>query len=206
MDRTVACPSCRHPLLVPDAYVGRPVQCPACGSTFVAMAARPPAPAAERPPRPEPEPVTVPVVGDTRERHVKRLVAAPAVCLIILGAMGFLTSLAVLTGLRDGTTRAELHRQAAMMDPQQRAAAVQAADLLTGRAALILQWVLLTFALGVILGAFQMLRRRGYGLAVTASVLAMTLNPYTCCCMLGIPVGAWALTVLLRPEVRAAFR
>lgn len=41
-------------------------------------------------------------------------------------------------------------------------------------------------------------------LAVTASILAMIpcLGP---CCLIGIPIGIWALVVLFKPEVKSAF-
>ncbi len=54
----------------------------------------------------------------------------------------------------------------------------------------------------VLLGAAQMWRCRMYGLAVAAGILVMLLAPV---CVLGIPLGIWALVVLRRREVRAAF-
>jgi len=42
-------------------------------------------------------------------------------------------------------------------------------------------------------------------LAMTASILSM-LNFGNCCCLLGIPVGIWALVILLMPDVKEAFR
>jgi len=39
---------------------------------------------------------------------------------------------------------------------------------------------------------------------VVASILAMVpcISP---CCLLGIPIGIWALVVLMKPEVQQAF-
>jgi hypothetical protein len=65
----------------------------------------------------------------------------------------------------------------------------------------------LTAALSVLilLGGLKMQKLESHGLAVTASVLA--LLPCTSpCCILGLPIGIWALVVLLRPEVKNAFR
>ena len=64
--------------------------------------------------------------------------------------------------------------------------------------------VLLGLNLITALGAIQMLRRRTYGLAIVAALLA--LNPVNLpCCVLQLPFGIW-LVVLLRGDVRIAFR
>jgi hypothetical protein len=57
----------------------------------------------------------------------------------------------------------------------------------------------------VALGAMQMLSLRWYPLALAGSLLAM-INLANACCLLGVPFGIWALVVLLRPDVREAFR
>jgi hypothetical protein len=57
----------------------------------------------------------------------------------------------------------------------------------------------------IILGALGMMKAKNYGLALTASILA--LIPVTnCCCFVATPFGIWALIVLLNPDVKAAFR
>lgn len=55
----------------------------------------------------------------------------------------------------------------------------------------------------IMLGVNKMRRLESYGLAVTASVLAML--PCHPGFIIGLPIGLWTLMVLLRPEVRAAF-
>ncbi len=52
-------------------------------------------------------------------------------------------------------------------------------------------------------GAIQMKRRRAYGFAMTASILAM-IPCMTFCCA-GVPVGIWAAVVLNKPEVKGSF-
>ncbi len=56
----------------------------------------------------------------------------------------------------------------------------------------------------VFFGASKMMKLEMYGLALTASIIAMIpcISP---CCLLGIPIGIWALVVLLNQEVKAAF-
>jgi hypothetical protein len=56
----------------------------------------------------------------------------------------------------------------------------------------------------ILLGALKMKKLESYGLAMTASILAMIpcLSP---CCVIGLPIGIWALMVLSKPEVKSAF-
>lgn len=57
----------------------------------------------------------------------------------------------------------------------------------------------------IIYGALQMMRGRSYGLSKTASILA--LIPVTSCCfLLGIPFGIWALVTLGKPEIKNFFQ
>ena len=56
----------------------------------------------------------------------------------------------------------------------------------------------------VLLGAIKMKRLESYALAVTASILAMM--PCSGCCIIGLPLGIWALVVLCDHNVRSAFR
>ena len=51
----------------------------------------------------------------------------------------------------------------------------------------------------------SMLSMRYYPLGFIAAVLTM-IPGTSACCLLGLPLGIWAIVVLVRPEVRAAFR
>ncbi len=58
---------------------------------------------------------------------------------------------------------------------------------------------------GVILyGALKMKKLESYGWAMTSSIIAMIpcISP---CCLLGLPIGIWALVVLAKPEVKSSF-
>jgi len=57
----------------------------------------------------------------------------------------------------------------------------------------------------VIAGSASMLSMRYYPLGFIAAVLTM-IPGTSACCLLGLPLGIWTIVVLLRPEVRAAFR
>lgn len=54
------------------------------------------------------------------------------------------------------------------------------------------------------LGALKMKNLQSYGLANTGAILSLIPCCGPCVC-LGIPLGIWALVVLRKPEVRAAF-
>jgi hypothetical protein len=56
----------------------------------------------------------------------------------------------------------------------------------------------------ILFGALKMMRLQSYGWAMAAAILAVIPCLSPCCC-LGIPFGIWALVVLSKPEVKAAF-
>ena len=55
----------------------------------------------------------------------------------------------------------------------------------------------------ILLGAIKMKKLESYGFALAAAILAIL--PCQPCCLLGIPIGIWALIVLNKPEVKSAF-
>jgi hypothetical protein len=57
------------------------------------------------------------------------------------------------------------------------------------------------FGITMILAGLRVMRLRSHGLAIIASILAI-VSP---ACLVGLPVGIWALVVLTRQDVRAAF-
>ena len=58
-------------------------------------------------------------------------------------------------------------------------------------------------AIIILVGAWQMRQLKSYGLAVIACVLAIL--PCTLTWFVSMPMGIWALVVLMRPDVREAF-
>ena len=55
----------------------------------------------------------------------------------------------------------------------------------------------------ILVGGIKMKRLESYGLAMTGSIVAML--PCSLCCLVGLPIGIWALVVLSKPEVKSAF-
>jgi hypothetical protein len=71
-----------------------------------------------------------------------------------------------------------------------------------GAAGSIVEIVVAAFIIYV---ALKMKELRQWELSLAASIVAMIpcISP---CCILGLPIGIWALVVLLRPEIKDAFR
>ena len=57
----------------------------------------------------------------------------------------------------------------------------------------------------IIFGSMKMKTLHSFGLSMTSSILAMIpcISP---CCLMGLPIGIWAIVVLNKPEVKTAFR
>jgi hypothetical protein len=55
-----------------------------------------------------------------------------------------------------------------------------------------------------IVGGFAMRRLGSYGLSMTGAIISI-IPCVTGCCFTGMPLGIWALVVLVRPEVKAGF-
>jgi len=78
------------------------------------------------------------------------------------------------------------------------------ANMFSGGLGIVLNIVGLAVAGLIVYGAMQMMKLQKYGLSMAATIAAMVpcISP---CCILGLPLGIWALVVLMKPEVKAAF-
>jgi hypothetical protein len=56
----------------------------------------------------------------------------------------------------------------------------------------------------IFLGGTKMKQLQGYGLSIAASILSIIPCTNSCCCV-GLPIGIWALMVLLNADVKLAF-
>jgi len=65
--------------------------------------------------------------------------------------------------------------------------------------------LLVIVAVLVILGANKMRNLQSYGWAMTSAILG-TIPCISCCFPLGMAFGIWAIVLLIKPEVKAAFR
>lgn len=57
----------------------------------------------------------------------------------------------------------------------------------------------------VIFGALKMKKLESYGLSMAAAVIA-ALPCTSPCCFLGLPLGIWAIVVLMNQDVKSAFK
>ncbi len=121
------------------------------------------------------------------------LVSGPAIGLIITAILGFLAQAASLIMRLVGSS---------MMAAQQNAPPWVAA--MSGTIGVIAGIIGILMSALIIAGALNMKKLTNYSLALTASIIAMIpcISP---CCLLGLPIGIWALVVLSKPEVKSAF-
>lgn len=125
-------------------------------------------------------------------------VNGPAIGLIVTAILGFLANgIALVWNLVAG----QFQRMPPGMDPQLQRL-IETMSGVVGVTSCVVGMVLS----GVVLyGALQMKNLRSYGWAMTACILAMV--PCTSpCCLVGLPIGIWALVVLLKPEVKSALK
>ena len=121
------------------------------------------------------------------------LVSGPAIGLIVTASLGALAQLvALLKNLLVGVPIPANDQVPAWL------------MMLTGRVGVVLGIIGLLMSGVILLGALKMKKLESYGLAMTVSILAMIpcLSP---CCVVGLPIGIWAVVVLSKPEVKAAF-
>ena len=131
-------------------------------------------------------------------------VKGPAIGLISLGALGVLSALFTLLGTLLGfgnEWKEELERTGHDLGEFTR-------FLVGGNLAmtLILGLVGIAGSAFIAYAGLQMRKLQDHTLCMIASVFAMLpcITP-SCCCVVGLPIGIWALIVLNRADVRSAF-
>jgi len=80
-----------------------------------------------------------------------------------------------------------------------------AINAFTGTFGIVLNLVGVAIGVVILLVALKMKRLEAYNWAMASSILALApcISP---CCIVGLPIGIWALVVLAKPEVKGAFR
>ena len=131
----------------------------------------------------------------TAIEEAQRQVKGPAIALLVAGLISVLTSpMVVLMWEMEGVPQSGVEREA-----------VHSGAELVLPIVLFLAELLGSIALStlIIVAAVKMKRLQAYRLAIAASILAIIiLTPF---CLIGLPIGIWALVVLSQREVRAAF-
>lgn len=137
-------------------------------------------------------------------------VSGPAITLIVVGVLNallalFITAQGVMIMLMPAdqlrqqmeAQNPQLQQEQLPFDPAVIASSMGVGYIVVSILALILSVV-------IILGAVKMKNLQSWGFAAAAAVLAMIpcLSP---CCIIGLPVGIWALMVLNDPDVKTSF-
>ncbi len=144
------------------------------------------------PPPSTPPPPAPPAVAPAQQ------VQGPAIGLVITGVIGILFALFRMLGSLFGFGMANFQNMGDI------GPGAEYARYFVGGAGIVFGIVILVTSVFVIWAALQMKQLRGWTLSVVGSIVAMVpcLGP---CCIVGIPIGIWALVVLMKPEVKAAF-
>jgi hypothetical protein len=119
---------------------------------------------------------------------IKRQLEAPALWLLVIGLLTVLLSLAAIVGTITNVGKRLIEFQT---PPTQ---------------VMVLFFSLLNLPIGVlvIIGSQKMMSLELFGMALLGCIVAML--PIGPVAVLGIPIGLWALMILLQPRVRTAFR
>jgi hypothetical protein len=129
------------------------------------------------------------------------MVSGPAIGLLVTAGLGIAGQ---ILGLLMNLLGMGMASMEGMSEFESMEGAEWAAPLMSGTIGIISAFIGIAVAILIIFGALQMKKMRGWGLSLTAAIVAMVpcISP---CCILGLPIGIWALVILLKPEVKAAF-
>lgn len=195
MPLPINCPSCGDGLEVSEGHRDWTVRCPACRHEFVPATQLPAAPAGGRRGRgrrDDPEDV----MDDARARlaGVVSWLRGYGLLQVVFGCLGIAG--AMLFAIWVFENPAQARKQAPNQD-----------ELIFNMSILGLGSVFAVVCGGLtVYGASKAARLESHGWGVAAAVLTIGSLVYcTCGFLIGIPVGAWALSVLNRPEVLDGF-
>jgi hypothetical protein len=131
-------------------------------------------------------------------------VTPPAICLMVAAGLNILMSLyLIFSGVSATLLSGQIGKD---MKATSKAEAEAASAMVSGVGIGYVLWgVLALLCAGVIIMAgIKMKSLQSYNLVMAGTVLAMI--PCTGpCCIVSLPLGIWALVVLMSPDVKAAF-
>lgn len=143
-------------------------------------------------------PSAVPLITPLKsaQSEVLDLVRGPAIFILVLAILNVLTS---LLGLAWGAVQDQFLDLATM--PAQTAALQRKLMTFFSVPANILG---LALSVTCLIGSLKMMKLQSYNLAMATAII-MLIPCGNCCCFLNIGAGIWALVILSKPEVKAAF-
>jgi hypothetical protein len=135
----------------------------------------------------------------------KKRVQGPAIGLIVSGAIGVLIGLAnVAQSVMGGAgQQAQLGKAVAELPPEFQHWGEMIGKM-TGPMGMVFVVIGLLISVFTIFAGVQMQRLRNFWMPMTASILGI-LSCFSGCCCVSLPIGIWAIVVLMKPEVKSAF-
>ena len=142
---------------------------------------------------PPPPPIAPPPVGPGAAQQVQ----GPAMGLLITAGVGILFNLL-------GLVLRMLGMGMGALSNLQDSPASRFMPMMAGGIGILFSLIGLAVAGFIIWASMQMKQLRNWNVSLAASIVAMIpcISP---CCLLGLPLGIWALIVLIKPEVKSAF-
>ncbi len=136
------------------------------------------------------------MAGPVSSAEAAQMVLGPAIGLIVTAALG---ALAQLGGIAFNLFGLSMSQQAG---PSKDAAWI---NMLSGGLGIVFNVIAVLMSIVIFIGAMKMKSLKNYNFALTATIIAMVpcVSP---CCWIGLPIGIWAIVMLMKPEVKAAFQ
>jgi hypothetical protein len=120
-------------------------------------------------------------------------VSGPATGLIVVGILYFVAAILSLI----------LHLVGASILAANQMSNPAIASMFSGPIGIISNILVLALGGVILYGGIGMKKLENHGLAMAAGIIAML--PCSACCVIGLPIGIWAVVVLSKPEVKGAF-
>lgn len=151
------------------------------------------------PPLPGAPPAFAPASPYAPASDALQQVQGPAIGLIVTALLGILYQILNIILTAAGVTMGAF--QQGQPGYENMPAWVQT---MSGGLGIVLGVIALVAGVVVLLGALKMKKLENHTFAVIATVIAMVpcISP---CCLVGLPIGIWALVVLNKPEVKGSF-
>ena len=144
-----------------------------------------------------------PFGGGAPDPNALARVQGPATGLIVTAVLGMVGCIfgAVMNLVNMGAPAPDLPPDA----PPQMAQMFKMISTMSGPLGVVQSIVGIGLAVVILLGALKLKNLQSYGFAMTAAIIALVpcISP---CCLVGLPVGIWALVVMNDASVKAAFR
>lgn len=130
--------------------------------------------------------------------NVADMVSGPAVGLIVVGA---LVAAANLLGLLSNLLGLAMPLPQSTGDPQMD----RFVQMMSGTVGTISSLIGIVLGGVTVFAGLQMRQLKKYSFVMAMLIINMIPCCNSCCCLIGLPVGIWGLTVLMKPEVKSAF-